>query len=74
MEYDRCILCNRPLKDKESKERGLGPVCNARVNKIVKSDRKKKQERKLLKEKIKPLSGQINIDDILKGVNNEMAD
>lgn len=74
MEYDRCIICNRKLKDNESKRRGLGPVCYARVNKIVKADKKKKLERKILKEKIKPLNGQINIDDILKEDTNEMAD
>lgn len=46
MVYDRCILCHRPLIDQESKKRGLGPVCYARVNKIVKADKKKKLERK----------------------------
>lgn len=74
MECDRCIICGRKLEDSESKKRGVGPVCYARVNKIVKAERKKKLERKILREKIKPLSGQINIDDLLKEGTNEMAD
>ena len=33
MEYIRCQRCNRPLKNKKSRERGLGYVCYKKIKK-----------------------------------------
>ncbi len=50
----KCGRCGRKLKNEESKERGLGPVCYAKLKNIKKSTRlfevKKHAKRELQEE------------------------
>lgn len=43
---DRCLICHRKLKDKESQERGMGPICWRRVKKVVEADKEKRMARR----------------------------
>lgn len=64
MERNRCILCHRKLKDPESKARGLGSRCWAKLKKLDKQEKiKKKERREAKKSKIQLIKGQINIFD-----------
>lgn len=62
---DRCLICRRKLKDKESKKRGMGPTCWRRVMKVVKEDKARRKadvaKRRGLTWKI---PGQINLFEI----------
>lgn len=49
-----CPVCNRPLKSKRSLSRGIGPVCELKVNKLNNEAPK----------------GQTNIDDYIDGQND----
>lgn len=60
MKIDRCLVCHRKLKSKESQAIGIGPVCLARINK-VKKDQMKRHEEKLRKNKIEKIPGQISL-------------
>lgn len=56
---NRCLICNRKLKDEESRLRGIGPVCWDRVIKIAKEERKREIE--LKKKASKNIDGQVNL-------------
>lgn len=60
---DRCLVCHRKLKDEESKRRGMGPTCWRRVMKVVKADKKRRKERRVLKKISHQIEGQINLFD-----------
>lgn len=57
---DRCLICHRKLRDKDSIERGMGPTCWRRVMKVVKEDKKRKKARKGSRKRI---NGQITFFD-----------
>ncbi|MEY8763377.1 MULTISPECIES: DUF6011 domain-containing protein [Clostridium] len=56
---DRCLVCGRKLKSKESKEIGIGPVCLSRINKVKREQKKRHKEKIQHKQEI--LKGQINM-------------
>lgn len=62
--YDRCIICHRKLIGDESRRRGLGPVCYARVHKIQKEAKAKREANKIKTEIFK---NQVSIEDMLQG-------
>lgn len=64
---DRCLICHRKLRDKESIERGMGPTCWRRVMKVVKEDKERKKARRVLKK----LNGQITFFDNQEDSNDE---
>lgn len=56
---NRCLICNRKLKDEESRSRGIGPVCWDRVIKLAKKERKRELE--LKRRTAKNINGQVNL-------------
>ena len=58
----KCLVCHRELKNKESIERGIGPVCLGRIIKITKQDKVNKKARaEINHRKAEITKGQISL-------------
>jgi hypothetical protein len=54
MKMDRCLICNRKLKDKVSIQRKIGPTCFNRLKKVKQMYKRKRPEK---------VKGQISLFD-----------
>ena len=58
----KCLVCHRTLKDKESINRKIGPVCWGRLVKLTKEEKaKRKARQESNKRATELLKGQISL-------------
>jgi hypothetical protein len=58
----KCLICNRRLKDEESITRKIGPTCWHRLQKVAKEDRAKRKAKLKLKKNV--LKGQVTMFEV----------
>ncbi|HHY74061.1 MAG TPA: hypothetical protein GX497_12745 [Bacillus bacterium] len=60
----KCPMCNRPLKSQKSITKGIGPVCERKLEKL--KDNADEDQIKMELDENAPPKGQMKIDDFLK--------